>query len=615
MAMRLFAALLLLRRFAADARAPGAPPPGICEIKDQAAEWRRTPLYGKYKRLDVFVSGIEGAGHHGVVNGFLAPVVQLVTVAHRTDCDDRTEMPFFGHPPARQGRRCALYALYGWERDRGVPSYPSERRLHPPDRLAALYLKSCFPGGYPPAWKGYGLDRRGDLKRCWRCGTWQATLDDAYARLLRSDRLDVSALVKGVTGMRVLVLWRDFTSCVFSHGLFDGNAHAHAVLLAAHAASMARDAAAMDPNDWRLAEQDSPARRAVRAVFAYFSHTWAVFDEPAQQLIPNDFRAAANATRAAAAPPAPSNGDACPPPEVPRVVPWADWAEWVWVCEALHGSDAPSVAAGVARVASWQLRGGVPHAVESSAALAAAAFGPGDRLASSMLVVRCVNGLVDAGQTRQQAVSVAALAEQRGLPGWLVDVRHAATHNALPSARVLGSARAALAAYFYDEYWAPQRRKLDALRRRADALIDACLEEKRRRGGGLPKKLADDLASFPPATLGHALVPALLDHPRLLSGDRKAAAPLLRAAGALWPPLDGALAAGLAGRADRGPRAARAADVWLPLLLSRKWRGVGEADDLPAALAAAAVDLDGLWRRAVAADAPALAAAVVEVAP
>ena len=296
--------------------------------------------------------------------------------------------------------------------------------------------------------------------------------------------------------------------------------------------------------------------------------------------------------------------------QVPRVVPWADWDEWVWVCEALHGGDAPSVAAGVARVASWQLRGGVPHAVESSAALAAAAFGPGDRLALSMLVVRCVNGLVDGGQTRQQAVSVAALAEQRGLPGWLVDVRHAATHNALPSARVLGSARAALAAYFYDEYWAPQRRKLDALRRRADALVDACLKEKRRRGGGLPKKLADDLASFPPATLGHVLLPALLDHPRLLSGDRKAAAPLLRAAGALWPPLDGALAAGLAGRADRGPRAARAADVWLPLLLSRKWRGVGEADDLPVALAAAAVDLDGLWRRAVAADAPALAVAV-----
>lgn len=269
MAMRLFAALLLLRRFAADARAPGAPPPGVCAIKDQAAEWRRTPLYGKYKRLDVFVSGIEGAGHHGVVNGFLAPVVQLVTVAHRTDCDDRTEMPFFGHPPARQGRRCALYALYGWERDRGVPSqifrgtvashrsYPSERRLHPPDRLAALYLKSCFPGGYPPAWKGYGLDRRGDLNRCWRCGTWQATLDDVYARLLRSDRLDVSVLAKSVTGMRVLVLWRDFTSCVFSHGLFDGNAHAHAVLLAAHAASMARDAAAMDPADWRVLHYES----------------------------------------------------------------------------------------------------------------------------------------------------------------------------------------------------------------------------------------------------------------------------------------------------------------------------------------------------------------------
>lgn len=60
--------------------------------------------------------------------------------------------------------------------------------------------------------------------------------------------------------MRVLVLWRDFTSCVFSHGLFDGNAHAHAVLLAAHAASMARDAAAMDPSDWRVLHYESLLR-------------------------------------------------------------------------------------------------------------------------------------------------------------------------------------------------------------------------------------------------------------------------------------------------------------------------------------------------------------------
>ncbi|KAH8077607.1 hypothetical protein JL720_9991 [Aureococcus anophagefferens] len=211
MAARLFAALLLLRRF--DARAPGAPPPGVCAIKDQAAEWHRTPLYGKYKRLDVFVSGIEGAGHHGVVNGFLAPVVQLVTVAHRTDCDDRTEMPFFGHPQrqggaARSTRSTAGSATAASRRKfsgtvASHRSYPSERRLHPPDRLAALYLKSCFPAATRPP-----------------------------------------------------------------------------------------------------REQDSPAARS--AIFAYFS-TWAVFDEPAQQLIPNDFRAAA--TRAAAAAP-PSNGSA-----------------------------------------------------------------------------------------------------------------------------------------------------------------------------------------------------------------------------------------------------------------------------------------------------------------
>lgn len=58
----------------------------------------------------------------------------------------------------------------------------------------------------------------------------------------------------------------------------------------------------------------------------------------------------------------------------------------------------------------------------------------------STAVIRLVNGLVDPLQSGVYARSIASIAAQLGLPAWLVEVRHAATHEELPSLEVLREA-------------------------------------------------------------------------------------------------------------------------------------------------------------------------------
>lgn len=55
-------------------------------------------------------------------------------------------------------------------------------------------------------------------------------------------------------------------------------------------------------------------------------------------------------------------------------------------------------------------------------------------------IIRMVNGLVDPLQSGLYARSIAAIATQLGLPSWLVELRHAATHEDLPSLELLREA-------------------------------------------------------------------------------------------------------------------------------------------------------------------------------
>lgn len=165
--------------------------------------------------------------------------------------------------------------------------------------------------------------------------------------------------------------------------------------------------------------------------------------------------------------------------QVPRVLPWANWEEWRWVYESLFSRDDKcrrEVA--VMHCWAWRLRGGLPHAVECTAQLVACrdrydvsfANEPSrvehERLELSMIVTRSVNGLVDQSQRATRVLPIASLARSMSLPEWLVDARHQATHNALPSIEVLRSAAVELLEYLRMRYWARQARALARINRR-----------------------------------------------------------------------------------------------------------------------------------------------------
>jgi hypothetical protein len=62
------------------------------------------------------------------------------------------------------------------------------------------------------------------------------------------------------------------------------------------------------------------------------------------------------------------------------------------------------------------------------------------RQSYAMAIVRLVNGLVDPLQQGIYARPISAIAAQIGLPIWLVELRHSATHEDLPSVEVLREA-------------------------------------------------------------------------------------------------------------------------------------------------------------------------------
>lgn len=68
-------------------------------------------------------------------------------------------------------------------------------------------------------------------------------------------------------------------------------------------------------------------------------------------------------------------------------------------------------------------------------------------------ITRLVNGLVDPLQFGVYARSIASIASQLGLPLWLVELRHAATHEDLPSLELLREGARQVIVYRLDQFY------------------------------------------------------------------------------------------------------------------------------------------------------------------
>ncbi|KAL7753253.1 rRNA-processing protein las1 [Sorochytrium milnesiophthora] len=74
----------------------------------------------------------------------------------------------------------------------------------------------------------------------------------------------------------------------------------------------------------------------------------------------------------------------------------------------------------------------------------------------AMTIVRFINAFVDLEQKKLFAQSVSSLAERLNIPAWIVDLRHEASHDRLPSLAVLRLAARQALQWLHQGYWAVQ---------------------------------------------------------------------------------------------------------------------------------------------------------------
>ncbi|EDO42851.1 predicted protein, partial [Nematostella vectensis] len=150
-----------------------------------------------------------------------------------------------------------------------------------------------------------------------------------------------------------------------------------------------------------------------------------------------------------------------------RVVCWSNREEWTQTYEYLYSfHDISLQRRGIARVLAWKSRSGgkLPLAVESTANLISALlesqtaqYSYSSQMTISMALVRFVNGFTDKSQKGVYARSVQSIADEIGLPDWLVDLRHESTHAAkLPSQQTLCAGVKVALDWLEEGYWKAQ---------------------------------------------------------------------------------------------------------------------------------------------------------------
>lgn len=174
-------------------------------------------------------------------------------------------------------------------------------------------------------------------------------------------------------------------------------------------------------------------------------------------------------------------------PRMASSVPWIDRWEFRCVGEALlsaayltpstprHMFDQPenalSLEEALRRVDDWKMNSSqpLPASVEATGSIALAIWREAEsgkrgvpplqseiRMIYATAIIRTINGLADPfQQNRTFASSIAQICLQIGVPLWLVDIRHEATHNQLPSLSVLRTAAVTLLKYLRSAYWDP----------------------------------------------------------------------------------------------------------------------------------------------------------------
>ncbi|WBW73307.1 Las1 pre-rRNA processing protein [Schizosaccharomyces osmophilus] len=144
-----------------------------------------------------------------------------------------------------------------------------------------------------------------------------------------------------------------------------------------------------------------------------------------------------------------------------KLVPWRSKEDFLFLMSCFYNEgqeeipDPSALFRGIEIVQSWSTRGRIPHSIEATAQLALSLLSSdaSQKLSLSLSISRFVSGLLDPIQQSQYAVPMAILAKSIDLPTSFVEIRHAITHEDLPSLPVLRQTAYRALAWLYDHYW------------------------------------------------------------------------------------------------------------------------------------------------------------------
>ena len=154
-----------------------------------------------------------------------------------------------------------------------------------------------------------------------------------------------------------------------------------------------------------------------------------------------------------------------------------DWGEWAAVMDQLYSPDPDQIDEGLATIETWRASVGVNISIDVTATLSKARAMDHRRSASlheinslfSMAIVRLVNGLTSELESAEKGGknrTVRQMAADLEIPTELVDIRHAATHKALPSLPEVRIGAALALEYLFVHYWCPQKESMLRYRRK-----------------------------------------------------------------------------------------------------------------------------------------------------
>lgn len=188
------------------------------------------------------------------------------------------------------------------------------------------------------------------------------------------------------------------------------------------------------------------------------------------------------------------------------------WEEWCLVYHGLFSLEPSLQRKAIDIVHVWRSRGGLPSSAESTAQLVEAnlqdqfsALHPEQlRLVLSIAVLRAVNLIVEPNQVGFYAEPVVVLAQRAGIPGWIVELRHEATHKLLPSLSVLRSAAQFLLKWYKENYWDKQYEAISS----KSLLCVQCMSQS-HKSKRAHKEISAQVAKGP-AFFADAVVPTIL---------------------------------------------------------------------------------------------------------